>query len=351
MRDESSEVRNSRQSGVAFGERAAEERGADPIGRKGTGGDPRLERQSQARARPRKASGVFTLDETSLRIDASVRLLKSSEDLGWTNLFAGIASESPHEALHGAIPAVWFATAPTPVDLRRSGASTEQSAVLPSNLVSIVAPGEAVHDEIRSPLEAMHVFLRQGVLDEVAGELYPDRQARRGVVSVFASNDPVLGMFMAAIKASLDEPPLSNTLKLDYLSHALAAHLLRHHSSADATGFQPRPAEILSTRQITAVVEYIDAHLAENLNVVELAAIAGIGRSQFLRRFKASTQQSPYQYVLKRRIQKATQYLADRDLDLVSIAMLSGFANQAHFSVTFKKIMNVTPAEYRRAIR
>ena len=350
--------------------RSTDEGAGSPLGQPGRGGandkDDLLRPSALPSARPamdrsddteradlRRASlpsGEFRLEQTSLRIDKDVRLVKSSEGLGWSNIYAALTNESPHEALHGAIPAVWFATTFTGIDIRRSGIDCELHQFLPKNLVTITASGEAVHDEIGVPLEAMHMYLSQDVLDEVAGELYSDHQAKRAIASVFAADDPILRWFLASIKASLDETSLSSTLKMDYLSRALAAHLLQSHSTADPRGVAPKPAEALNARQLGAVVDHIEANLASNLTVNELAAIAGLGRAQFLRRFKAATLMTPHQYVLMRRIRKGKRYLADPRLDHSSIAIMCGFVNQAHFASTFKRIVNMTPGEFRRAI-
>lgn len=295
-------------------------------------------------------AGEFTLEQTSLRIDANVRLVKSSQGLGWSNIYAALTNEQPHEALHRAIPAVWLATTFTGIDIRRSSIDGELHQVLPKNLVTITAPGEAVHDEIGIPLEAMHMYLKQEVLDEVAGDLYSDREAKRKIVSELAADDSTLRWFLASIKASLDDPPFSHTLKMDYLSRALAAHLLHKHSTAGPGGMRRTSAEALNARQVASVVDYIEANLASNLTLNELATIVGVGRAQFLRRFKAATQMTPHQYVLMRRIRRSKRYLADPQLDHSSIAIMCGFVSQAHFASTFKRFVKMTPREFRRSL-
>ncbi|MEI3853571.1 MULTISPECIES: AraC family transcriptional regulator [unclassified Ensifer] len=292
----------------------------------------------------------FRLEETSLRIDTNVKLVKSSSGFGWTGLFAAVTDEQPHEALHGAVPAVWIVTTFTPIDVRRSVPGLEQHQQMPRDLVSITASGEAVHDEIATPLDAMHVFLRQEILEEVAGELYTDRESRRRILSLFGANDPTLRLFMSAIRASLEEPPQSNALKIDYLSHALASHLLHGHSTAGPGTTVPKAAESLSSRQLGAVVDYVAENLASNLTVDELAAVVGLGRAQFLRRFKAATSLTPYQYVISRRIRRARLLLGDKRFDYSSIAAMCGFASQAHLASMFKRIVGATLGEYRRAI-
>ncbi|WP_028749965.1 helix-turn-helix domain-containing protein [Rhizobium mesoamericanum] len=290
------------------------------------------------------------MEQTSLRIDANVGLVKSSQGLGWSNIYAALTNEQPHEALHRSIPAVWFATTFTGIDLRRSTIDGEQHQILPKNLVTITAPGEAVHDEIGIPLEAMHTYLREDVLDEVTGELFSDRDAKRSIVSEFSADDPTLRLFLASIRASLDDPPFTNTLKMDYLSRALAAHLLHRHSTAGPGGMRRAPVEALNARQVGSVLDYIEANLASNLTLDELAAIVGVGRTQFLRRFKAATRMTPHQYVLMRRIRRSKRYLADPRLDHSTIAIMCGFVSQAHFASTFKRFVRMSPRAFRQTL-
>lgn len=351
-------------SGAAVGPLKAEKRGKQPDSENSAfPGEPQAAassaecgdatgREETFGSRHKRSSRLteFRLEQTSLRIDSNVRLVKSSHGFGWTNMFAALTDEQPHEALHGAVPAVWFATTFTPIDVRRSTPGVEQHQQMPANLVSITAPGEAVHDEIGVPLDAMHVFLRQEVLDEVAGELFSDREAKRCILSLFGANDPTLRLFMSSIRASLDEAPQSNALKMDYLSHALAAYLLNRHSTAGPVNRAPKAAESLNASQLGAVVDYIAANLASNLTVDELAATVSLGRVQFLRRFKAATQLTPYQYVISRRVRRAKEFLVDKRLDYASIAFICGFSSQSQFISTFKRVAGLTPGEYRRAI-
>jgi AraC family transcriptional regulator len=58
---------------------------------------------------------------------------------------------------------------------------------------------------------------------------------------------------------------------------------------------------------------------------------------------------TPHRFVLERRIELARLYLADGKEALSSIAYVTGFSSQAHFSSVFRRLMGVTPKEYRRA--
>jgi AraC-like DNA-binding protein len=149
----------------------------------------------------------FQVTQTSLLLDKDVRLLKSSRGLGWTGLYAAETDESPHERLGIAAPAVWLATADTPNGIIRVNEGRRFSEVLPEHAISIVAAGETAHDELFKPLTARHFYLRQDIVDDVAGEVFAGGRDRRHIRSAFGLRDPVLQNMLAAIHSALDEPP------------------------------------------------------------------------------------------------------------------------------------------------
>jgi AraC family transcriptional regulator len=97
------------------------------------------------------------------------------------------------------------------------------------------------------------------------------------------------------------------------------------------------------------VIEYIDAHLEHRLSLDDLATVAGVGVRQFSRRFRAATGQSPHQYVLSRRVERAKALIASHQ-PLVDVALLCGFADQSIFTRTFARSVGVTPARYRASL-
>ena len=83
--------------------------------------------------------------------------------------------------------------------------------------------------------------------------------------------------------------------------------------------------------------------------VESLAAAAGMSRSAFALRFKELLRQTPLEYVTDWRMQKAIQLLPQRDKKLIDIAQRVGYESDAAFSKAFKRIVGLTPGEYRRA--
>lgn len=120
-----------------------------------------------------------------------------------------------------------------------------------------------------------------------------------------------------------------------------------------ATQFPPastgKPAAArLSNRRLVRVLAYIDGHIGEPITLANLAATAGLSRMYFARQFRAATGIRPHQYVLRRRVERAQQFLTATSHPVVDVALSVGFQTQAHFTTVFKKIVGNTPRHWRQ---
>lgn len=95
----------------------------------------------------------------------------------------------------------------------------------------------------------------------------------------------------------------------------------------------------------------IRERLEDPPSIEALAAVAGMGTSQFLRAFRRSFGVAPHQYVLTERVAKARQLLASHlDASLADMALGLGFASHAHFTTVFSARTGITPSAYRRTL-
>lgn len=100
---------------------------------------------------------------------------------------------------------------------------------------------------------------------------------------------------------------------------------------------------------IQSVLEYIEAHYAEEINLENLCAAAGGLSEQYLcRLFKSTTGQRPIEYILRKRIDTARAYLDKTDLPISDIAAMCGFHNTSYFYRNFKKFTGTSPLTYRQ---
>lgn len=100
--------------------------------------------------------------------------------------------------------------------------------------------------------------------------------------------------------------------------------------------------------RIVDVVRYINAHFSRPCSLDELAAIAGLSRFRFARRFRAVTGESANRYVLNRRLSAAAVRLVDTKASVLEIACEVGFNDLSHFYQHFRAAFGCAPGAWRR---
>lgn len=94
-------------------------------------------------------------------------------------------------------------------------------------------------------------------------------------------------------------------------------------------------------------MDYIHAHLTEDLTLARIARIANMSETYYSSVFKKLNGTSPWGYITSKRIELAKNYLLDNKGTMLDLAMKCGFKNTANFNKTFKKYTGLTPTEYR----
>lgn len=103
------------------------------------------------------------------------------------------------------------------------------------------------------------------------------------------------------------------------------------------------------TRPITACLDYISAHLEDDITLSNLCAASGYTRSHFLRRFRAETGKTPLEYVQDMRLSRAADLLRHSpSTDIGDIAFRFRFCSQSYFAERFHRKYGVSPSQYRK---
>jgi AraC family transcriptional regulator len=90
--------------------------------------------------------------------------------------------------------------------------------------------------------------------------------------------------------------------------------------------------------------------LGEDLSIAAIANALEMSQYYFSRLFKQSLGLSPYQYVMRQRIQRAESLLKTTPLSIAAIAQQVGFSNQGQFTIQFRKFTGTTPSRYRKKL-
>jgi AraC-like DNA-binding protein len=182
--------------------------------------------------------------------------------------------------------------------------------------------------------------LMQEVAEEVAGRPFSGPPWFRHSVI----HDPELFLAHSQLHACLclDDTWTSemeqDTRLIDFLGRLIARW-------ADLDGLPPVHR---ASRSVNRVRDYLDAHLGEEAELAELAKIAGLSRSHFIRAFRKETGLTPHAYLLDRRFRAASRLLGQGEAP-GDVALACGFFDQSHLNRVFKARMGVTPGIYRAA--
>jgi AraC family transcriptional regulator len=276
----------------------------------------------------------------------------SSDRLGWVGLEAAryrdapVSELSPPALTHHRL--VLFIRPPEELDLRYEG--VKRHVPPPAGAISLLPAGAPSRWRLSGRRDWLHIYLEAGLVARVAAEAFDLDPARLMVPPLDALDLPHLRAAMGAVDAELTAGGVGGSLASESLANVLAVHLIRHVLA-------PRRTErgrdgTLPRARLRAVVEYIEEHLGAGQTMEQLAAVARLSPFHFARQFKAATGLPPHQYVIARRVERAKELLqAGTALSLAEVAMHVGFSDQSHFSQHFKRLVGVTPGQFRTPAR
>jgi AraC family transcriptional regulator len=133
----------------------------------------------------------------------------------------------------------------------------------------------------------------------------------------------------------------------DTLIAALCAHLLFKYN--DRTAYIKEYRGGLSRPRLNLALEYIHDRITDNISLLDIATELDMSQYHFCRLFKQSMEVSPHQYIIQKRIEKSQELLKKSSTKIADVAIEVGFANQGHFNFHFRKLVGITPRQYRNS--
>lgn len=119
--------------------------------------------------------------------------------------------------------------------------------------------------------------------------------------------------------------------------------MLRLSTRADV---QDKPLSYSQT--FSNVIFYMERHLAEEVSLKTLSDIAHMEKIYFLKKFKSEVGTTPVNYLRRLRINQSKKLLINSEFNITQIACTVGFQSVHHFSNVFKKLVGMSPSEYKK---
>ena len=159
--------------------------------------------------------------------------------------------------------------------------------------------------------------------------------------------EPTTSRIVDLLTRELDAVDRSSRLFFERGIDLLCAQLARVHCSNRKLGVWPRRRG-LAAWQVRRVTGYMRDQLGQDIGLRELAQLVGLSRFHFCTAFRLATGQTPHEWLVVRRVGRAKELLADPSLRITDIALTVGYQTPSAFSASFRRLVRMTPTQYRR---
>jgi AraC-like DNA-binding protein len=179
-------------------------------------------------------------------------------------------------------------------------------------------------------------FVR-GLFEKMSGPLHIER-----LIPELGFQDPEIQMAARGINREMKKQDLASAMMVESLATTIVAQMLRR-----SVGKGIRVRGGLSPSVLGRVIDRIEASLDKPLKVTELAALAGFSVHHFCRAFRQSTGWPPHTFIIRRRLEKASELLRSSNKSITEIALACGYSSASHMSASFRKEIGASPKLYR----
>jgi AraC-like DNA-binding protein len=195
---------------------------------------------------------------------------------------------------------------------------------------------------VREPSECLEVTASRALRRSIAEELLVPRHC--DLDDLHGGSDPVVWSIAARLRSIVRGAAAVDALQAETLVRGLYRRLLILRCGGREPG---RGSGALSAARLAAVVEWIDAHLAQAITIADLARVASLSSSHFIRSFGRTMGVSPHRYVRAQRLQRAREQLA-RGATVSSTALAVGFTSVSQFRTAFYSAFGHLPSSTPR---
>ena len=162
--------------------------------------------------------------------------------------------------------------------------------------------------------------------------------------------DPNLEYIFKLLLSEIQAGNQNGKLFIENIVSILAFHFVKNYSKEQSSELTEN-INGFTSNELEKILYYIDKNMSENVKIEKLAEELGISKFNFIKRFKSSTNVTPHQFIIKKKLERSKNLLKEGSLSLTDITYILNFSDQSHFSNSFKKMYGMTPREFRKTIQ
>lgn len=272
---------------------------------------------------------------------SEIHILKSSRNCGWRGaVFHEAQVKEPFgfsdytlDTINIAMPLVAHKIRAT---VSRGVTIKKNAFVAVEHRPHIYLPGERICCEWQGSFAFTSLAISENLVENILHSRLSE-MARSNIRSSQAQIEHLLNILLLDVSSNIVSGPALGETIITQIVHYLNPDD-GHNEILERTG--------TAQRHIVRVQEFIEANLFAPLNLADLAGLVNLSTRHFCRAFRSFTGSSPYEYILRRRVERASQLIRQGDSSLAQVALSVGFSSHAHMTATFQRVLGVPPSHF-----
>ncbi|MEG0090718.1 MAG: AraC family transcriptional regulator [Oscillospiraceae bacterium] len=155
-----------------------------------------------------------------------------------------------------------------------------------------------------------------------------------------------LTFYLSTMIAEMESKPENYQILCQDLLEIFLITISRHANLSYFTS-----SGLKESKEIASVKRYLETNYKENVSLDELSAICHLNKYYLVHNFKKTYGITPINFLIERRIEECKYLLETTDYSLSQIAQIAGFSSLSYFSQSFKKMVKLSPNDYRKKTR
>lgn len=213
--------------------------------------------------------------------------------------------------------------------------------------VTIIPEGQDGTWHVQGAIDVSHVYLGDARLQAAAADIANGRHI--DLVGRICFADPAAARILELLAHEATHSDSASSLFAEQAIDLLCVQLVRARS-VHATLTLPSVRKGLADWQVARVTDYMRAGIDREIRLDDLAALVKMSRFHFCTAFPLATGQTPHEWLTALRIAQARALLADVRLPVTQVALAVGYQTPSAFAASFRKLVGMTPSEFRRRL-